>query len=479
MPEITAVGPESSLTQLFNSTPAGTSTGTKPDGLFASLLALQLTATTPSVGLPSVVPDCEVTVPDDKATKDGAAQSVAELIAGGLLLPSQNLMPQSEPILASTPTVRGSAPLVISPAITDPLAVSDSATAIPSTVAKQESITIPAPHASGIDVPFVINDPRTPIATPAVDRLPNAVAENIEPNRIPPQPPLVAPLASEPPQHSESALPLVPPAGIADRSVIVSPPEIPIERLTTQPAESIATVIPGDRVSDPKLASEHALPPATNSLPVPVQAALLGEIPATTPGESSAPFASPRTEFNLVERKDVVAPDSRPPTDFSAAMPTPLASSDSRPIESSPRHVESPLATHVADGIVTHAKFVEHGDSHEFQIRLDPPELGEMKVRLLATGDRLQAEVTVTSDAVRGMIESQLPDLRQRLEAAGLSVSKFDVNTQAGGGSNSHHPQNPASPWELPFDGGFHGRTASLPIPPPASIVGGTLDVTA
>jgi flagellar hook-length control protein FliK len=90
----------------------------------------------------------------------------------------------------------------------------------------------------------------------------------------------------------------------------------------------------------------------------------------------------------------------------------------------------------------------------------------------------VQAEVTVSSEAVRGMIESQLPELKQRLEAAGLTVSKFDVNTQTGGGSNPHRTPNQANPWDPPAGGIFPNRAAALP-PPTTVLVGGTLDVTA
>ena len=47
-----------------------------------------------------------------------------------------------------------------------------------------------------------------------------------------------------------------------------------------------------------------------------------------------------------------------------------------------------------------------------------------------------QAALKLKREAVRGLIESQLPELRQRLEAAGVSVQQFDVSTDPNTGGN-------------------------------------------
>ena len=45
--------------------------------------------------------------------------------------------------------------------------------------------------------------------------------------------------------------------------------------------------------------------------------------------------------------------------------------------------------------------------------------------------------------AVRGLIESQLPELRQRLEAAGVNVQRFDVSTDPGAGGRNPYRDAP------------------------------------
>ena len=51
---------------------------------------------------------------------------------------------------------------------------------------------------------------------------------------------------------------------------------------------------------------------------------------------------------------------------------------------------------------------------------------------------KVHGRVLCASDAVRQMIESQLPELRQRLEAAGVNVQQFNVSTDPGSGGNQN-----------------------------------------
>jgi hypothetical protein len=147
--------------------------------------------------------------------------------------------------------------------------------------------------------------------------------------------------------------------------------------------------------------------------------------------------------------------------------PTPF---DAPRVSTSP----TPVAALLGDAIVSQARVIERAGRHEFQLRLDPPELGEVKVRVLAMGDKIEARLVVSDDAVRRLIESQLPELRQRLEQAGVSVPKFDVTTDGGrantGGDAWDRPQPPA-PQPRP--------AAPSAAPTAPSAAGGRLDVTA
>ncbi|MBX9581944.1 MAG: flagellar hook-length control protein FliK, partial [Gemmataceae bacterium] len=133
-----------------------------------------------------------------------------------------------------------------------------------------------------------------------------------------------------------------------------------------------------------------------------------------------------------------------------------------------------PAAVQVADGVVAHARTLDRDGTVEFRLRLDPPELGRVYVRLLADGDAVRGHVVVADEAVRQVIESQLPELRQRLEAAGLSVGRFDVSADPGADGRGNPYRDAAA------EGGYESaaataRTVSRSTGPARS---GRLDVT-
>lgn len=106
----------------------------------------------------------------------------------------------------------------------------------------------------------------------------------------------------------------------------------------------------------------------------------------------------------------------------------------------------------------------------ELRIRLDPPELGTVKLKIVSTGGDVRAELQVTSDAVRRVVESQLPELRQKLEDAGVRVQRMDVTTDSAGNSSAGTArddrggrwQEPTAPDPLPFPTGRPARSPAV-----------------
>jgi hypothetical protein len=96
-------------------------------------------------------------------------------------------------------------------------------------------------------------------------------------------------------------------------------------------------------------------------------------------------------------------------------------------------------AAHFTDEIITQARLLKRDGSVEFELQLDPPELGRVRLLLVSNGEELRGRVIVADDAVRRMIENQLPELRQRFETAGMNLQQFDV-TAEGNGSNRYTP---------------------------------------
>jgi flagellar hook-length control protein FliK len=70
-------------------------------------------------------------------------------------------------------------------------------------------------------------------------------------------------------------------------------------------------------------------------------------------------------------------------------------------------------------------------------VRLDPPELGVIELRVQASGNEVQAWVSAERDLTRQLLQQAQQQLREQLESRGLQLTHFDV----GGQSNPHFAQ--------------------------------------
>lgn len=157
------------------------------------------------------------------------------------------------------------------------------------------------------------------------------------------------------------------------------------------------------------------------------------------------------------DARDATQTAALPPTFSTAPAPNSVTAAQT------PTAVRTPdPVAQVADGIITHAHVATRAGETEFRMRLDPPELGPVKIKLTSDGDSIHGQVVVSNDAIRRMIESQLPELRQRLDAAGVTVQNLDVSTDANsgagagagntwGGYRSEFPADPALPSANPI----------------------------
>lgn len=103
----------------------------------------------------------------------------------------------------------------------------------------------------------------------------------------------------------------------------------------------------------------------------------------------------------------------------------------------------------------------------QISVRLQPPELGTVTVRLRERGDRLEGTVEVEKSDTRREIERALPDVVRSLQDAGIQVRHLNVtggdspkpdlgpgagpqdgaSGQNGGGQNRDHLPAPPTPW--------------------------------
>jgi flagellar hook-length control protein FliK len=83
--------------------------------------------------------------------------------------------------------------------------------------------------------------------------------------------------------------------------------------------------------------------------------------------------------------------------------------------------------------IIRSITYLAGGDSKEMLVRLEPPELGRLQLRLALSNGELSARMLVDNHKVKELVESQLPQLRQGLQDQGFQVDKLLVETRSEG----------------------------------------------
>lgn len=79
---------------------------------------------------------------------------------------------------------------------------------------------------------------------------------------------------------------------------------------------------------------------------------------------------------------------------------------------------------------------IKNDIQHGF-IRLDPPELGALEVRIQVTQESTHIQIVSQSQQVREALESQSVRLRESMAEQGLNLSSLDVNDQSTGDSSA------------------------------------------
>nr|WP_276315790.1 flagellar hook-length control protein FliK [Parashewanella hymeniacidonis] len=67
------------------------------------------------------------------------------------------------------------------------------------------------------------------------------------------------------------------------------------------------------------------------------------------------------------------------------------------------------------------------------EIRLDPPELGHMMVRIQVQNDQTQVQFQVANPAARELLEQATPRLRDMLAEQGMNLADSEVSYHNGG----------------------------------------------
>lgn len=338
--------------------------------------------------------------------------------------------------------------------------------AVPQT-APADSAATPAAAAAAPAAPVPLPEPAANAVTPATAGSATAVVNRVQRQVVVAQTPIVPGLLPTPPDAgANTALP----------TPVVAP---------TAPVETAAVpeVTVGDRPGTAGDRFAAIASAATTLLPSPAPA-LSGAFTQVLTSETAANTANadlvPNQLAEPAERRTTADRFGEAVAVTGAQAPVPAQNPNAVTAAQTTTGVRTPdPVVQVADHIVTHAHLVARGGETEFRMRLDPPELGAVKIRLVSDGDSIHGQVVVSNDAIRRMIESQLPELRQRLEDAGVSVQNFNVATDAnpnagagnGGEWGGYRSEFPAEPPRQPV--------APLTGRPPAARARGAVDVMA
>jgi len=85
-------------------------------------------------------------------------------------------------------------------------------------------------------------------------------------------------------------------------------------------------------------------------------------------------------------------------------------------------------AARFVEDIVRQARLLRRPDgSTEIRLKLEPPELGSVLVRLSLRSNRLQAQVQVDTPLVREMLNNAVQRVREALAGEGLDLEQFDI----------------------------------------------------
>ncbi|MGL6176729.1 MAG: flagellar hook-length control protein FliK, partial [Vibrionaceae bacterium] len=67
----------------------------------------------------------------------------------------------------------------------------------------------------------------------------------------------------------------------------------------------------------------------------------------------------------------------------------------------------------------------------QVDIRLDPPELGRLQIKLSMHNDNASVQFTVSNQAAKEMLEHALPRLREMLQQQGLQLAQSSVQQES------------------------------------------------
>jgi chemotaxis protein MotD len=219
-----------------------------------------------------------------------------------------------------------------------------------------------------------------------------------------------------------------------------APASVPMDR------PSVPVANPDQAPSVAPVASRAATVQAPQA-PRPRTAAPRTESQRTTPRREDAPTARNRS-LEVSDSGDKGIPSAQRKENTAAPAESP-ASLAGQPAVAAPRlgpeapmhkvaevgATANPLRS-VGEQILDSVRASATPGDREIVIRLQPPELGTVSVRLREQGDHLEGTIEVGKSDVRREIERALPDVVRGLQEAGVPIRRLDVTSSDSVGSD-------------------------------------------
>jgi flagellar hook-length control protein FliK len=113
----------------------------------------------------------------------------------------------------------------------------------------------------------------------------------------------------------------------------------------------------------------------------------------------------------------------------------------------------------LVDQVVTSVRSIRTDDRTEMRIRLNPPHLGELQIRVVHEGDALRVQLTAENGLARDLLEARMPELRNALAEIRGTTSDLNVTVTTGdgapstsmatgdGGTRTPYQQQPGKPY--------------------------------
>jgi len=169
-------------------------------------------------------------------------------------------------------------------------------------------------------------------------------------------------------------------------------------------------------------------------LPVGVEAANLAGKPADAP----AAVAGAQFQAELVERSQADAPKDARSMDVTAqaaAHALNAAPAEARPAAQQPTavlDVAPPVGSEgFADALSHQVVWMVDKDAQVAELRINPPELGPVEVRLTVNGDQASAQFVSTHAEVRDALETAIARLRESFADAGIQLGEASVSAES------------------------------------------------